>query len=246
MKTEEIVAKELGTEMDVEAQLRHVLHKYGKPDESIVSKLPKKFKKADGSYGSIELDYVGHAEVTRMLIETDPFWHWAPIGWSEAGSPLISISNGTATMWGQLTVLDKTMLGVGTCSADKPEYSKELISDFLRNAAMRFGICLSLWSKSEWESETIPTKSTTSTSEKSKTPIAPVNIEKLRSELSEEIAKLSDSKKAKLKDLWQKSDLPKLTTLSEENISIASGLVRVLAQFTVDLIVDNKIAETSV
>jgi hypothetical protein len=43
------------------------------------------------------------------------------------------------------------MLGVGSVRADKPDLDKELIGDFLRNASMRFGICLSLWSKSEWE-----------------------------------------------------------------------------------------------
>jgi hypothetical protein len=43
------------------------------------------------------------------------------------------------------------MLGVGSVRADKPDLDKELVGDFLRNASMRFGICLSLWSKSEWE-----------------------------------------------------------------------------------------------
>ena len=27
----------------------------------------------------------------------------------------------------------------------------QLVSDFLRNAAMRFGICLNLWTKQEWD-----------------------------------------------------------------------------------------------
>jgi hypothetical protein len=56
-----------------------------------------------------------------------------------------------AVMWGKLTILDKTMLGVGSVRSDKPDLDKELIGDFLRNASMRFGICLSLWSKSEWD-----------------------------------------------------------------------------------------------
>jgi hypothetical protein len=35
--------------------------------------------------------------------------------------------------------------------SDKPDLDKELVGDFLRNAAMRFGICLALWSKQDWE-----------------------------------------------------------------------------------------------
>jgi hypothetical protein len=31
------------------------------------------------------------------------------------------------------------------------ELDKELVGDFLRNASMRFGIALSLWTKQEWE-----------------------------------------------------------------------------------------------
>jgi hypothetical protein len=54
-------------------------------------------------------------------------------------------------MWGSLTLLGHSRLGVGSVRADKPELDKELVSDFLRNAAMRFGIALSLWTKQEWE-----------------------------------------------------------------------------------------------
>jgi hypothetical protein len=56
-----------------------------------------------------------------------------------------------ATMWGELTLLGQARLGVGSVRADKVDLDKELVGDFLRNAAMRFGICLSLWTKQEWE-----------------------------------------------------------------------------------------------
>ena len=46
------------------------------------------------------------------------------------------------------------MLGVGSVRADKQELDKELVGDFLRNAAMRFGIALSLWSKQDWSDNT--------------------------------------------------------------------------------------------
>ena len=122
-------------------ELGDILKKYAVPEPSIVSKLPK---------GGIQLDFVGHADITRILIEIDPLWTWEPCGWI-LGRPDIHIENGIATMWARLTLLGKTMIGLGSCRADKGDYEKELIGDFLRNASMRFGICLSLWTKSEWE-----------------------------------------------------------------------------------------------
>ena len=118
-----------------------VLTKHAVPDPKLVGKLPK---------GGIQLDFVGHADITRILIEIDPMWEWNPISW-ENGRPQIHVENGMATMWGELTLLGHTRLGVGSCRADKGDLDKELVSDFLRNAAMRFGISLSLWTKAEWE-----------------------------------------------------------------------------------------------
>jgi hypothetical protein len=96
------------------------------------------------------LDFVGHADITRILLTIDPAWRWVPIAWDN-GRPAIHVENGIATMWGELTVLGQARLGVGSVRADKQELDKELVGDFLRNAAMRFGICLSLWTKQEWE-----------------------------------------------------------------------------------------------
>lgn len=123
------------------AELLKVLHDYGVPDPSIVGKLPK---------GGIQLDYVSHAEITKILLTIDPHWRWVPIAWDN-GRPAIHVENGIATMWGELTLLGQTRLGVGSVRADKADLDKELVGDFLRNAAMRFGIALSLWSKQEWE-----------------------------------------------------------------------------------------------
>lgn len=121
-------------------ELRSILKDYAKPDPSIVQQLPK---------GGTKLDFVGHADITRILIEIDPYWSWEPCGWVN-GRPAIHIENGMATMWGWLTVHGKEMLGVGSVKADKPEYEKELIGDFLRNSSMRFGIALNLWTKNQW------------------------------------------------------------------------------------------------
>ena len=121
--------------------LSNILTKYGVPDPKIVGKLPK---------GNVQLDFVGHADVTKFLLETDPNWRWVPCAWVD-GRPAIHVENGMATMWGELTVLGQSRLGVGSVRADKPDLDKELVSDFIRNAAMRFGFCLSLWTKQEWE-----------------------------------------------------------------------------------------------
>ena len=121
-------------------ELRNILKDYAKPDPSIVQQLPK---------GGTKLDFVGHADITRILIEIDPYWSWEPCGWVQ-GRPAIHVENGTATMWGWLTVHGKELLGVGSVRADKGDYEKELIGDFWRNASMRFGISLNLWTKNQW------------------------------------------------------------------------------------------------
>lgn len=122
-------------------ELSEILTKYAVPDPKIVGKLPK---------GGAQLDFVGHADITRLLLEIDPTWRWVPIAWDN-GRPAIHVENGMATMWGELTILGQARLGVGSVRADKVDLDKELVGDFLRNAAMRFGICLSLWTKQEWE-----------------------------------------------------------------------------------------------
>jgi len=132
-------------EQAIKEALLDVLHKHGVPDKSIVGKLPR---------GGGSLDFVGHAEITKILIEVDPLWSWQPCGWTD-GRPAIHVVNGMAVMWGILTVHGKDIIGVGSVKHDKAELDKELIGDFLRNAAMRFGISLSLWSKQEWEGQEI-------------------------------------------------------------------------------------------
>jgi hypothetical protein len=127
--------------------LHEVLTKYGVPDPKIVGKLPK---------GGAQLDFVGHADVTKMLIEIDPMWTWEPVAFDGWGLPAYRVENGMAHMSGWLIVNGVRRLGIGSVMHNKPDLLKELASDFIRNAAMRFGICLSLWTKQEWED--IPNK----------------------------------------------------------------------------------------
>lgn len=97
-----------------------------------VGKLPK---------GGAMLDYVGHAAVTDRLLSVDPSWTWEPVGTTENGLPLFDGLNG---LWIKLTVCGVTRYGYG----DGPD-PKQCISDAIRNAAMRFGVALDLWSKEE-------------------------------------------------------------------------------------------------
>ena len=101
----------------------------------VVGKLPK---------GGIQLDFVGHAAVTDRLLSVDPEWSWLPLGVDEHGLPALDKEG---NLWIQLTVCGVTRIGVGD-----GRNMKERIGDALRNAAMRFGVALDLWTKDELES----------------------------------------------------------------------------------------------
>ena len=93
------------------------------------------------------LDYVGHADVTARLLDVDPFWSWEPMATTAEGLPLL---DGMGNLWIRLTVCGVTRLGVGD-----GKNMKELVSDALRNAAMRYGLALSLWAKGDrdWDAQ---------------------------------------------------------------------------------------------
>lgn len=99
----------------------------------------------------IHLDYVGHAEVTDRLLSVDPEWSWEPVSFDAAGLPTISKGvGGEYVLWIRLTVAGMTRLGVGSVFGGT-DVEKQLVSDALRNAAMRFGVGLALWAKTELE-----------------------------------------------------------------------------------------------
>ena len=104
----------------------------------------------------IHLDYVGHAAVTDRLLTVDPGWTWEPVAFDPHGAPLVQQSGGEATMWIRLTVDGVTRLGVGSCQAGSLELHKQLISDAIRNAAMRFGVALDLWAKEGLQADDPP------------------------------------------------------------------------------------------
>ncbi len=132
--------------------------------EKLISKLPKPTAKKEdmeklpkapcnvcGGYHAtskiIHLDYVGHAALTDRLLDVDPHWNWAPLALGSDGLPSIDKDGG---MWITLTVLNMTRLGYGDAQGKTgANATKERIGDALRNAAMRFGAALDLWSKAD-------------------------------------------------------------------------------------------------
>lgn len=108
---------------------------------------------ADGTYcggyhaRAVHLDYVGHAQTTARLLDADPAWFWEPVAWDDNGLPRL---DGQGGLWIRLTVGGMTRLGYGDAQGKQgPNAVKEAIGDALRNAAMRFGVALDLWSKSD-------------------------------------------------------------------------------------------------
>lgn len=116
---------------------------------SAISKLPRKFKDKNGNWQSMDLDYVGHADLTERFLEVDPEWSWEPLGRDELGMPILTMdkAGNPIGLWIRLTILGRSMIGYGSCEAGKQEAVKELIGDALRNAGMRMGAALDLWKK---------------------------------------------------------------------------------------------------
>lgn len=95
----------------------------------------------------IHLDYIGHAVATDRLLQVDPEWKWTPVALDEAGLPAFDSDGG---LWINLTVAGVTRLGYGDAQGKTgPNAVKEAIGDAIRNAGMRFGVALDLWSKEE-------------------------------------------------------------------------------------------------
>jgi hypothetical protein len=99
--------------------------------------------------GHLHLDYVGHAELTGRLLEADPLWTWEPMAFDQDGLPKFDSNGG---LWIRLTVAGHTRLGYGDSQGKTgPNAVKEAIGDALRNAGMRFGAALTLWSKTDMD-----------------------------------------------------------------------------------------------
>jgi len=135
------------TPKDPDADALKAAHEeWRKPPRNLIEQKPK---------GGTTLDYLGHAALTEILLRVDPTWRWDFVARDENGSPIIDRdSNGRPIgMWLRLTVLGQNRYGYGSVDPSSRQGDgdriKELIGDGLRNAAMRFGIALDLWSKAD-------------------------------------------------------------------------------------------------
>lgn len=97
--------------------------------------------------GGLKLDYVGHAALTKRLLETDLNWSWEPFAVDADGLPKLDERGG---LWIRLTVCGITRIGYGDAGNSRGTQAiKEAIGDALRNAGMRFGAALDLWHKGD-------------------------------------------------------------------------------------------------
>jgi hypothetical protein len=119
--------------------LRGLMEKWASPPPELISTLPK---------GGTQLSYLGHADTTRALNEADPTWTWCPMATDEQGLPVLDRDEHgrPVGMWIWLQVCGVERPGYGSVEPGKRDAVKELVGDSIRNAAMRAGIALDLWS----------------------------------------------------------------------------------------------------
>ena len=124
-----------------------MFNRYKTPQAELVKVYRKTWTGNDGKLKQLDLSYLGHADLTQILLTEDPTWNWEPMGRTEHGTPYLDRDGkGHARgLWITLTVHGHARIGYGTCPAGKGDAQKILIGNALRNAAMRFGIGLSLW-----------------------------------------------------------------------------------------------------
>ena len=122
--------------------LRDLLDEWWAPPDNLIATIPK---------GGVNLKYLGHADTTRALTQSDPRWTWEPMGRKDDGTPVIEYDDkgNPVGLWGALTVHGVTRYEYGSVEPGKRDAVKELVGDFLRRGAMRFGIGGALWSKAD-------------------------------------------------------------------------------------------------
>lgn len=102
-----------------------------------------------------DLPYVGHAGITDRLLSVDPTWDWEPLSVDEHGHPRLDARGG---LWIKLIVCGVVRKGYGDAPGKNATTTamKEIVGDAIRNAGMRFGMALDLWSKVDLHKESEP------------------------------------------------------------------------------------------
>ena len=124
------------------AALTALAQDWWQPPADLIATLPK---------GGVQLQYLGHADTTRALIEADPTWTWCPMATDDAGLPVLDRDDQgrPVGMWIWIQVCGVERPAYGSCEPGKRDAVKELIGDALRNGAMRFGVAGALWSRAD-------------------------------------------------------------------------------------------------
>lgn len=95
----------------------------------------------------MHIEFVSHADVTDRLLAVDPEWTWEPVAFAANGLPALTPDGG---LWIRLTVAGVTRIGYGGADGKTGDDGvKEAVSDAIKVTAMRFGVALDLWRKSE-------------------------------------------------------------------------------------------------
>lgn len=116
--------------------------------KSAIGHKPQRNNKAGTT---VQIEFVGHAAVTKRLLEVDPYWTWRPLVVDEYGRPQFEVDRQGSKIgfWIELTVGGVSRFGYGSVASGAFEAEKQLIGDALRNAAMRFGVAVDLWHRGE-------------------------------------------------------------------------------------------------
>lgn len=215
-------------------------------DRSEIGKLPKPYRRdaqkgqcreCGGHHGlpAAHLDYVGHAAITNRLLEVDPEWTWEPYALDAMGLPAIINGN----LWIKLTVCGVTRPGVG--DAEGGNSLKIMIGDAIRNAGMRFGMGLDLWSKEDLHDFTaaqgtveapagdIPPAARPAAAPAAQEPPASVQRERALEAFNLRIQQLGQQDLVTFRQRWVEAKLPKLAEIDNpEQLGAAAALLAAL------------------
>lgn len=148
--------------------------------------------------GGYKADALGHANTTAALLKSDMTFGWEPMAFDENGLPRFTMGpDGLPIgLWIRLTVHDVTRPGFGSVkpSQAKTKYAngsleKELIGDAIRNAAMRFGVALDLWSKSDLSEQSAVERSNHPSAVSDSEPSPVTNVTPLKGRLAAKAGK---------------------------------------------------------
>jgi hypothetical protein len=215
-----------------------------------IGKLPKPYRRdsqkgycreCNGNHGlpAAHIDYVGHAALTNRLLEVDPLWHWEPFALDAMGLPAIVNGN----LWIRLTVAGVTRIGVG--DAEGGNSLKIMIGDALRNAGMRFGMALDLWSKEDLHDFSVaqgkveaPKEDIPPAAREAAKPADTPNPVELRlraiEEFNQRIQQLGEQDLATFRQRWVEAKLPKLSLVDEAQFKAGNVLLAKLEKEIAD------------